>query len=228
MSAAQWTRATYMQQTRNAADATSAGRWTEPEVVAALGISHTREWKRLLNANRYLRFAQRAATQDANGQFTLASLDSGSGDTQQRLYRVMDIADGTRVYNEVQFAEVPVATVIATANTSYCWYRIGDVIQMLPIASAVVVTVSLNHIPTPIDQLSADTVFAEFPRDYEPIVALEAAALLLEKGGAEAGAASVMAQRAESIRQDMLSDLARVSTSPLRMSYPDTRHVWNG
>lgn len=228
MSDAQWTRATYMAQARVAADATSAGRWTEDEVKTALGLAHTREWKRLLNANRYLRFGQRTATQDGSGQFTLASLDSGSGDTQQRLYRILDIADQTRLYDEVQFAEVPVATVIATANTSYCWYRAGDVVQMLPIAAGASVTVTVNHTPTPIDRLSGDTVTAEFPRDYELIVAIEAASLLLEKGGAEAGAASIMAQRAETIRQDMLSDLARVSTSPLRMTYPDTRHVWHG
>lgn len=223
-----WTRARYMTETRNAADATNATRWSDDEVRTALGLAHTREWKRLLNANRYLRFAQRSATQDTGGQFTLASLDSGSADTQQRFYRILDIADGTRVYDEVQFAEVPVATGIATANTSYCWYRAGDVVQMLPIASGATVTVTVNHTPTPIDQLSADNVAAEFPRDYELIVAVEAAAYLLEKGGAEAGAAAILAQRAETIRQDMLSDLARTSTSPLRMQYPDTRHAWHG
>lgn len=224
----QWLRSRYMTDARNAADATNAGRWTDDEVRAALGLAHTREWKRLLNANRYLRFAQRTVTQDTLGQLALSALDSGSGDAQQRFYRILDIADGTRVYDEVQYAEVPVATVTATANTSYCWYRVGDVIQMLPIASGAVVTVSVNHIPTPLDQLSADTVAGEFPRDYEPIVAIEAAALLLEKGGAEAGAASILSQRAEAIRQDMLSDLARTSTSPLRMQYPDSRHAWGG
>lgn len=228
MSAAQWLRSRYMTEARNAADATNAGRWTDDEVRSALGTAHTREWKRLLNANRYLRFAQRSATQDALGQITFASLDSGSGDTQQRLYRIIDIADGTRVYDQVQFAEVPVATQLGGQATTYSWYPVGDVVQMLPPASGVVMTVSINHIPTPLDQLSADTVAGEFPRDYEPIVSIEAAALLLEKGGAEAGAASVLSQRAESIRQDMLSDLARTSTSPLRMQYPDSRHAWGG
>lgn len=223
-----WTRATYMTAARNAADATNAGRWTDDEVRSALGMAHTREWKRLLNANRYLRFAQRSATQDATGQISLAALDAGSGDTQQRLYRVIDVADGTRVYDEVQFADVPVATQLGGQATTYVWYRAGDNLQMLPPASGVSLTVTVNHTPTPIDQLSADSVAAEFPRDYELVVALEAGALLLEKGGAEADGAQVLAQRADAIRQDMLSDLARTSTSPLRMTYPDTRHVWHG
>lgn len=217
-----------MIEARNAADATSSNRWGDPEVVTALGLAHTREWKRLLNANRYLRFAQRSATEDSLGQIQLSALDSGSADTQQRLYRILDVADGTRVYDEVQFSEVPVATQIATSNTSFCWYRVGDVIQCLPIGSGTALTVSVNHIPTPIDQLSSDSVAAEFARDYELIVSVEAAAYLLEKGGAEAGAAAILGQRAEAIRQDMLSDLARTSTSPLRMSYPDSRHVWHG
>lgn len=224
----QWLRSRYMSETRNAADATNAGRWTDDEVRSALGLAHTREWKRLLNANRYLRFAQRTVTEDALGQFALSALDAGSGDSQQRLYRILDVVDGTRVYDEVQFSEVPVATLVGATNTSYVWYRIGDVVQLLPVGAGASLTVAVNHIPTPLDQLSADTVAAEFPRDYEPVVAIEAAALLLEKGGAEAGAASVLSQRAEAIRQDMLSDLARTSTNPMRMQYPDTRFAWGG
>lgn len=229
MSDAVWTRAKYMTKTRNYADATGSGRWTDDEVREALGAAHAAEWKRLLNANRVLRASTRTVTQDASGQIALSALDSGSGDSQQRTYRVLTVIQGTRIYDEMSFMELPNASSVSASTASFfVWYRLGDVIQLLPIESSASMTITVNHLPTPIDQLSSDTVAAEFPRDYEAIVALSAAAELLDKGGAESGASDVLSQRAEAMREDMLSDLARTSTAPTRMGYTDSRWDWGG
>lgn len=229
MSQAQWLRSVYQAQALNFADATGSTRWSTTELNYALGQCHMREWKRILNANRYVRFATRTVTQDTSGQLALSSLDSvATQDVQQRFYRVIDMAQGTRTYQQVEFADVPTATLIGGYNVQRAWFLIGDVIQCLPVESGAVMTVWVNHTPTPIDQLSGDTIAAEFPRDYEPIVCLEAAARLLQKGAMESGAAKDLLQQSEAMRQDMLSDLARVSTNPLRMRYPDTRTEWGG
>lgn len=228
MSDAQWSRTTYRDQTRNQADARSSERWSDTDVNYALGLVHMREWKRLLNANPYLRFATRTVTQDTSGQIALSSLDGGSGDALERAYRVLDVAQDSRVYDEVSFRDVPTATTLTTANVLRSWYRIGNLLQCLPVESGASMTVWVNHTPTPIDRLSSDTVNAEFPRDYELLIAYETAAWLLVKAGSETDSAQALQQMAEQIRQDMLGDLARTGIQPLQMRYPDTRHQWAG
>lgn len=226
MSDAQWTRATYIDQTRALADARQSERWTVSDVTYALGLVHMREWKRLLNAAPYYRFATRTVSQDAAGQIAVSALDGGSGDTQERLYRVLDVAQQERVYDEVSFRDVPTATTTPTANVLRAWYRIGSVLQCLPAESGAVMTVWVNHTPTPLDRLASDTSFGEFPRDYELLIPYEAAAWLLVKAGTETDSAQALQQMAEQIRQDMLADLARASTQPMQMRYPDRRQDW--
>ncbi|MGN6205985.1 hypothetical protein [Humibacter sp.] len=228
MSDAQWSRTTYRDQARAQADARSADRWSDTDVNYALGLVHTREWKRLLNANPMLRFGARSVAQDASGQIAVSSLDSGSGDSQERFYRVLDVAQDTVTYDEVSFRDVPTATVEPAANVMRAWYRIGDVLQCLPSESGATMTVWVNHTPTPIDRLAGDDSVAEFPRDYELLIAYEAAAWLLMKGGAESDAAKDLQQMAEQIRQDMLADLARQSIQPMQMRYGDRRWEWGG
>ena len=228
MADAQWTRATYMSQARAQADAASSDRWSDTDVKYALGLVHTREWKRILNANNVWRYAQRTIAQDSTGLITLASLDSGTGDSQQRAYRVLDVAQDATVYNEIRFADAPTAVTVGGFPGTYVWYRVGTNIQILPAQSGVSMTVWVNHLPTPIDQLSLDTVAVEFPRDYESLIAYETAAWLLVKGGAETDSAHALQQMAEQIRGDMLGDLTREGIAPIRMSYPDRASAWGG
>ena len=226
MSDAQWSRTTYRDQTRAQADARSSERWSDQDINYALGLVHMREWKRLLNAAPYFRFATRTVTQDASGQIATSALDGGSGDTQERFYRVLDVAQQERVYDEVSFRDVPTATTATTTNVLRAWYRIGSTIQCLPVESGASMTVWVNHTPTPMDRLSSDSAFAEFPRDYELLIAYETAAWLLVKAGSETDSADKLQQMAEQIRQDLLADVARGSTNPLQMRYPDRRQDW--
>lgn len=228
MSDTQWTRATYMDQARAQADARQADRWTDQDVRYALGLVHAREWKRILNANPYVRYATRTVAQGSTGLIALSALDGGSGNAQERVYRVLDVAQDTIVYNEIQFAEAPTAVTIGGVSGRYSWYRIGTNMQILPAESGASMTVWVNWTPTPIDQLSADTIAAEFPRDYELLIAYEAGAWLLMKAGAESDGAKHLQAMAEQIRGDMLGDLARQSTVPLRMTYPDRAAEWGG
>ena len=135
MSDTQWTRTIYMDQTRAQADARQSDRWSDPDVRYMLGMVHAREWKRLLNANNVLRVGTRTVTQDANGQITVASLDSGTGDTQERFYRVLAMAQSTYVYGETRFTEIPTSATQG-GNASIRrreWYRTGNSIQCLPV-----------------------------------------------------------------------------------------------
>jgi len=221
-----WTRAQYMDRTRALMDARSSQDWLDDDIRAGLGMVHSREWKRLLDANQYLRVAERAVTQDASGQVALSLLDSGSADSQQRLYRILYVTNGLRVYDEDQRKRLPLATVTGVLDIRPCWYRNGDVIQLLPIESGASLTIVTNHTPTPIDQLSDDAVAVEFPRDYELLPCYEAAAWLLAKGGRETGATGDLLKLADMIRAEMLGDLARTSTDPTQVSYPDLRSDW--
>jgi hypothetical protein len=89
-------------------------------------------------------------------------------------------------------------------------------------------TLWVNHTPTPMDRLSSDSAFAEFPRDYELLIPYEAAAWLLVKAGSESDSASALQQMAEQIRQDMLGDLTRSSVQPTQIRYPDSARSWGG
>jgi hypothetical protein len=228
VSAAQWSRATYRDQTRAQADARSSERWTDADINYALGLVHTREWKRVLNANPYLRFGTITLAQDASGQLAASALDSGSGDSQQRCYRVLDVAQSDRTYDEIEFRDVPTATTQTSANIARAWYRIGDVLQCLPVEPSATMTVWVNHTPTPIDRLSTDDAMAEFPRDYELLIAYETAAWLLVKAGSESDTTVTLQGMAEQIRGDMLGDLGRQSINPKQLRYSDTRSDWGG
>lgn len=215
-----------MDQARAQADARSAQDWLDDDVRKVLGMVHIREWKRILDANRYYRQNTLTVAQDANGQIALSSLDAGSGDAQKRFYRVLWVLNGTLLHDEEQYAHLPTATLVGGNNVSPCWYRTGDYLQIIPVGAGTSMTIVVNHTPTPIDQLSDDTIAAEFPRDYELIVAYEAAAWLLAKGGRETSATADLQRLADQMRSEMLGDIVRISTDPVRMDFPDTRWAW--
>lgn len=224
-----WTVQNYIDRTRSIADAAASPRWDDTlDVLPALGLAHTREWKRILNANQYQRVNTLSIAQDANGQIALSALDTGSGDTQKRLYRVLWIADGAYTYSKVDFGDVPLAAVNGWNNTGHLWYRTDTEIQILPQATGQTMTVVVNHTPTPIDQLSGTGVAVEFPRDYELVLCYEAAAWLLAKGGGETSTTADLQRLADQIRSDMLGDLTRDSTQPTWVRFPDSAQSWGG
>lgn len=224
-----WTKATYLSRTREWMDATGSDRWSDAFLYALLGFAFREEWKGLLDASPYYRFAQRSVTTDSDGQFTLASLDSGSGDSEQNLNKILTVTDGNAVvYRETEFMAVPLGTV-GTANAleyDRRYYLRGDSVQMLPTTGGLALTVTVNYFPTPIDDLSGDSIEADFPAGYENVVALCAASDALLKGGAEAGATNDLQQLAQKYRQALYADVARRTATPTLLSFSDRAAEW--
>lgn len=223
------TRAQMVQLTREFMDAVQSDRWSDSLVLTVLGSVFDEEWSNILNAAPYYTFATRTVTQDANGQFTLASLDSGGGDAEQNFYRILNLSDGNSNYTETRYQDVPLAT---TTNYfppyGYAYYLAGDFVQCLPAGSGVQMTVGVNWKPTNIVDLMSDASDITFPEHDELLLAYAAAAALLNKGGAESQAARVLVQMAEGERAAMLDDLRRRTINPTRMAYPDVRGDWGG
>lgn len=221
------TRAQMIELTRQFMDAVDADRWSDSLIVTVLGNVFDGEWSNILNAAPYYTFALRTVTQDSNGQVTFASLNSGSGDSQQNYYRILNVSDGNSNYSETRYQDVPLAT---STNYfppyGYAYYLVGDYVQFLPIGSGVQMTVGVNYKPTNIADLSSDASVITYPDSSELILAYAAAAKLLNKGGAESGAAQVLARMADEERASLLDDLRRRTINPTRMAYPDSRGDW--
>lgn len=219
----------FITNTREMMDASLSSRWTDSFIKTVGGIVSGREWSSLLGANPYLKFATRTATTDSHGKILYTALDSGAGDTAQTHYRILSITDGFTVYRQTDFVAVPIATT-TNYDSPYqkLWYDAGDAIQILPVTSGLTLTITVNYTPPRIDQLSSDAVTIDFPDGHEVILWLEAAAMLLEKGGAESGAAERMRAMANVERNQMYQDLTRRAARPQFMLYPDLAAEWGG
>lgn len=221
------TRAQMVQLTRQFMDAEGSDRWTDALITTVLGSVFDEEWSNILNAAPYYTFATRTVVQDANGQFALGDLDSGTGDSEQNHYRILNVSDGNTNYAETRYQDVPLAT-----STNYyppygsAYYLAGSHVQCLPIGAGTAMTVGVNWKPTNLVDLSADSALITFPEHAELILAYAAGAVLLNKGGAESNASQVLARMADMERQSLLDDLRRRTINPTRMAYPDSRGDW--
>lgn len=207
-------------------DAGGSYRFENTLLRATMDAVFTRGWHKLLGANRYLRMAKRAVTTDANGQVTLASLDGGSGDTAERFYRVLAVAQGTIRYTPAEFIENPLGTTLSTP--SFTFERQGDAIQFLPVQAGAAMSVWVNHVPQKPSALSASTATVIWPTDYEMIVVYETAGRLMAKGAAETDGTSMFQQLADDLWRDCLTDLARFTTDPIMMGASDVPSDWGG
>ena len=221
------TRAQMIDLTRQFMDAEDADRWSDSLIVTVLGNVFDSEWSNILNSAPYYTFGLRSVAQDANGQVTLTSLNSGSGDSQQNCYRIMNVSDGNTNYSETRYQDVPLATATNYFPPyGYAYYLVGDYIQFLPQGAGVTMTIGVNYKPTNIADLASDASTITFPESSELILAYAAAAKLLNKGGAESGAAQVLSSMANEERISLLDDLRRRTINPTRMAYPDSRGDW--
>ena len=222
------TRDDLVAQTRHVADAESDGRWPGANILLGLNLVFRREWRNILNANRYYRVGTRTVTPASDGTFALSSLTTGSGDSTETFYRVLSVARGQNVYQEIQHMDV--AVLVGGGGESWAhqsWFRTGDYIQVVPI-SVDACTVIVNHLPPLPSTLATGSSTVVYPAGYEEVLTYETAALMLSKGGTETEAASFLKQLAEEMRRDMLADVARISTNPLQVVYPDSRTEWSG
>lgn len=212
--------------TRQAMDAEGSARWSSSEIRARLAATFEDEWANLLDAAPNYRMQTVSVTTDANGLFTLASLDTGADDALRRFYRVISINDGNYLLTETSFDEVPMAAFLNYSPVyPSIFYLFGDSYQVLP-KGARTLSVTVNYRPQRLLNLSAPSVAFDWPEGAEYILAYEAASRLLNKGGAEADAARTLAIMAEEERARLLNELRRRSTRPTIMRPPDRVEEW--
>jgi hypothetical protein len=219
--------------TREIMNATGSGQWTDTALRAWDGLAHWQLWGDLLSTNRYLKFQQVTVTQDSNGQFPLSSLTTGTTDSTKYWFRILAIAQpaspGAQVqyfYRQSRFEDFP----NPQPNTSlpYVWYRIGDNVQILPVAAGISLSVSLNYRPPNPAQLASTSSTIDFPVGYEPLIAWRAAQLALVKGGSETQAAADIKATADRMESLMKEDLGRESRWPIVAEAFDVPGDWGG
>ena len=235
------TRTQFQEMVQNAIDSTgmdavagstvSTPRWGTATVNAVGGNVMNEEWSGILNQNPYYRFATITTTTDANGCVAISALTTGSADAKQNFYRVLSgFTDGTYLYKEVDFRNVPMATITNYQNPwDYLYYLAGSNFQLLPVASGTAITTFVNWTPPRVDQLSGDSVALDFPDGAEMILVWQPAAKLLAgKGGAEAAGAQVLTALADDARKNLYGSIARLTTRPSYLLMPDLAQSWGG
>lgn len=223
------TKADLIEATREYMDAVDSARWSDSLITRVMNSVLDSEWSNILNAAPFYRFAQRQVTTASDGTVALSSLDSGGGDSEQNLYRILSVSDGNVLYDETSFSSVPLATTTNYLPTyPRLYYVAGDNVQILPVASGVSLYVYVNHKPTSFSDLASSGSTVEFPDNASNILVWEAASQLLLKGGAETSAAIDLRALAAQERASLLDDLRRRTINPTRMAYPDMKYDWAG
>ena len=215
--------------TREAMDAVGSDRWSDSLIKSVLNVVYDYEWSNLLNASQYYTYGMRTVTTDANGVVAFTSLNNGAGDSQQNFYRILSVSDGNVLYGQTRFQDVPLATTTNYLPTyPRLYYIVGEQVQILPVASGTTLYVAVNYKPTALSDLGSDASTINFPLGGEWIIANEAGARLLNKGGAESVAAQVLKREAAELRMGLLDDIRRRTINPTMLAYPDQKYDWAG
>lgn len=230
------TRAQLRTRCQRVMDAVASTRWDTTagatgEIDQVLGLVHMQEWKRILNVNRHYRVNKVQPTSDSDGRIAISSLTTGSADSVKNFYRVLLFARANYPYKTGTVEEWALGE--TNGVSPRVWYLEGTNIMFLPKEVSTALTgasdgIWVNYYPCLVDRLSSDSVTVDFPDGYEGIIAYEAAAILLAKGGAEFDTTQRLKVLAEEMREAMLQDLARTSAKAMRMSFEDTSAQWGG
>lgn len=196
------------------------------DVDRTIGMVFDREWRRILNANQYFRMQKVTVATDSTGRIAKTSLSTGAGDAIKRFYRVLTVVRNNIPYSQVEYKDMPLAETLGAFP--YCWYLEGTNLFFLPKEISASFDITVNFYPQRPDKLSGEGITVDFPEEWEELIVFESAAWLLAKGGNETKAAAELRAAAEDIRTDMLEDVARVSTNPDRLRYPDHPFTWGG
>lgn len=228
------TRAQMVAMARELADAVDSPRWSDANIQQLLGLHHWTEWGKLLNAFNQLKMnGPITVTQDSDGRFDWSDLTTGSGNDIKHAYRVHTLgnpsggADGTSgplFYREVRYVRYPNPQ--PSTALPYVWYRFGDEVQVLPANAGQQMQAVVNWRPCRIQDLADDDDDVDFPDGYEMLIPYLAGASMLDKGGAEAGAANVLIANADGVRADMMLDLGRMSIAPIVAGAFDNPSDW--
>lgn len=209
------------------ADAFGSKRWDNEaggEVDRILSSVFDRTWRRILNANANYRVSQRTPTSDAvTGRYSKADLNGSTGDTLERLYRVLAVRIDGQPYREQRLA-----TYIDREDqiNSMVWFEEGQSITALPLQLSHAADIWVNWIPARPVTYTADSVEVDFPDGYDQVLIQLGAARLLMKGGAETQASAELRQDIQEDYDEMLQDIARVSTTPMSMLHTDRGTDW--
>lgn len=215
------------------ADAVGSSRWDTTvggsgETDQVIGVAYDREWIRVLDAAPDLRVTKYTATTDSSGQVSGSDFSSSSA----RFHRVLGLwGPSGHLYAQGHFRDYLGAS--ETSVYDRVWYRSGSAIQVLPVESGASVKLWVCHLPTAFPSLATEATEITLPSDaqgetFTEIVALEAAALLLFKGGAEMSAGYQLQQVANALRREMLNDLTRPYGGPVVMQHADEPWEWSG
>lgn len=211
------TKAAVIAAARERADAVRSGRSTDADLGVMLGALHWREWSHILSANNVYRMRTVSVTPDADGVIAKSALSSAT----QFFFRILTLRDGTRFFRPIAYKDAPSPT---TSVTTYGWYEKGEGIQLVPVAQNVV-DVTVNYRPTRAAALE-NTDIVDFPDGHEHVLVYGLAGELLLKGGAETEAANDMFNFARVLREDMLSDIRRLTVRPTMMEAMDDAADW--
>jgi hypothetical protein len=207
----------------------NSDRWSDSLITSVLNVVYDDEWSNLLNASQYFTYGMRSVTTNSTGVVAFTSLNTGGGDSQQNFYRILSVSDGNVLYAQTRFQDVPLATTTNYLPTyPRLYYIVGEQVQILPVASGTSLYVAVNYKPTSLSDLATDASIITFPLGGEWIIANEAGARLLNKGGAESGAAQVLKREAAELRAGLLDDIRRRTINPTMLAYPDQKYDWAG
>lgn len=217
--------------TREVMNAVGSGQWSDLILRRWVGVAHHAEYADLLNANRFYTSQQVIVAQDANGQVPVVNLSTGYGDSAQRFYRMLSVSQNAGntatvqfFYRQSSYEQFP----NPQPNTSlpYVWYRMGDNIQILPVASGQQIVFTTNWRPTRADKLASPQSTITFPDDYEDLIPWRAAAMALAKGGSEVDAAKSVLDVYQPLHDSMMLDLGREGTWPIVARAFDQAEDW--
>lgn len=194
---------------RTLADAKNATVDYPPEFVLLVAERvFDREWAGLLDAVPFYRVQKRTYTATsadaATGGIALTALDSGTGATKQRTYKVLQAernADRLRYRPPEQFDFMAGALEDRGAFTCS-----GDTLYVPGLAAGDVITAAVNWRPQLIRSLK-DTDVVDYAEGAYLIPMCETAALMLGKGGRQPGEADTLVAMAEGERQQLYATL---------------------
>lgn len=206
---------------RERADAVRSNRWSDADLSVMLGSVHWREWANILSSNPDYRLRSVSVTSDANGVVAKSALST----TEARVYRVRAIKSDGLFHSLAKFSDLPDPSI--TTQEGYLgkrWYESGESIQLIP-AQTTAATFWVNYRPQRASAIN-DTAEVDFPEGYEHVLVYGLAGELLLKGGAETGAAADLLKFRDGLREDMLADIRRFSSTPSHVEPNDNASDW--
>lgn len=206
---------------RERADATRSGRWNDTDLGIMLGSVHWREWANILSSNPDYRLRAVSVSSNPSGVVAKSALSSPTAFT----YRVRAVKSEGQFHSLTQFSDLPDPSMSADEGwVGKKWYESGESVQLIP-ARQTTATFWVNYRPKKASALS-DVDNVDFPDGYEHVLVYGLAGEMLLKGGAETEAAADLMRFRDGLREDMLADIRRFSSTPTYVQPNDDASSW--